>query len=310
MSTSTEELDDDAFDTPLEALEDEEQAEQAGEKKPAYELTEEDKEALEEIKARGWGYVADPAQMKNGKAWVPPAEFVRRGKEIEGYTRHEVSQLKAEVARRDEELARLREEYHADRIERLGEKYAAVEAARERAIEDGDKERRAELEKQRDAIVEEYTKLQERAASKQPQARPEQPESATSEFAATHPWYEQDAFLRYQADRFSAELVKEINEGKAHYTKEQAFHIIAETMKERYPSRFKTQAEQPAKAQQRRVVPMMGAAGGGYRGAGAQSATAALTAKWEAEAKAAGLSEERTKEIIQRNLDKIRGEKK
>jgi hypothetical protein len=202
-------------------------------------------EVEQEARVLGWKpkeeFSGDPEQ------WRDADEFLRRGKEINGFLRKDLEKIQRELTRRDQELAEVRStvdefrKYHEQTEDRAYKR--ALKELQERkkdAIEAGDGEAVIAVEEEIDGLKE---------ARRAKEATPSKPAADTSgenvkvfqEWVAENQWFADNVDLRATANGFS-DIVRVENPnlvGRAFLDE------VTKRIKKAFPDRF----ENPNKSQ-------------------------------------------------------------
>jgi hypothetical protein len=210
--------------------------------------------------ATGMGWVPKERFKGDPNLWRPASEFVRRGREIlpiiqkrERSLQDKVRSLETQMEERDrafEERARRLDGMARAALERQrAQLESAYEAAKRKAVADGDVEAYDKLSDEGRRAVASFNPEEEaeRYAPKPPDKQPQIPENihkAVTSWIADNPWFDRDEELREIASFEHGRLLKRM----PGLSIEDNLQKTLEYVEERYPDKFGSR--QPAQTQQ------------------------------------------------------------
>ncbi len=194
-------------------------------------------QAQEQNEARRFGWKPLEEFDGNQEDWRDAGEFLKRGREINGYLRKDLEKLNSELSKRDKEIESLKEtmqEFKRFSIEAEDRAYKkALEELKHQkreAIKDADGDRVVEIEEEIERLHQEQAKPAKTAPKQQePQENPD--------FVAWHsqnPWYSTDVKLSRYAE---AEYVNIRDENPSLSPKE-ILEAMTKNIKEMFPDKF------------------------------------------------------------------------
>lgn len=192
-----------------------------------------------EVEARKFGWVPKEEFKGNEDDWRGADEFLRRGREINGYLRKDLDKLNRKLSERDGELLEIKgvlkefQKFHAETEERAYKRaIKEINEQRKEAIKSGDGDLVVELEEQLEELKEHKPVPKEQKQETQPFTPP--PEFL--EWVDENKWYNTDRALQGAAVAISEEL-------RAQYpTKfgKEFLDLVSDEVKKNFPEKFKT----------------------------------------------------------------------
>lgn len=163
-----------------------------------------------EVEARQFGWVSQDEFKGDPEDWRPAEEFLKRGREINGYLRKDLEKLQNTIKSKDTELAEIREtieqfrKYHNE-TEARAYKRAIDDLKKEKvaAIESGDGVRAVEIDEELDNIKEAQRQAQ---TEKKPAPAKSNDDSGWNQWIEKNSWYGKDEVLTALANGFSEKV--------------------------------------------------------------------------------------------------------
>jgi hypothetical protein len=165
-----------------------------------------------EVEARQFGWVAQDEFKGDPEDWRPAEEFLKRGREINGYLRKDLEKLQTTLKNKDAEIAEIRttieefRKYHNETEARAYQR-AIEDLKKEKvaAIESGDGVRAVEIDEELDTIKE----AQRQAKTEKKAAPAPAVDSGWNQWVAKNSWYGKDEVLTALANGMAERLRNE-----------------------------------------------------------------------------------------------------
>lgn len=195
-----------------------------------------------ENEAREFGWVPQEEFKGDPEQWRSAEEFLKRGKEINGFLRKDFEKIKQTLSKRDQEIAEMREamqefkEYHAKTAEReYAKAFAELKRQKKEAIEIGDGDLVIEIEDKIDQLKEEKAKA---PVKQEPVVIDTNMQRAFDTWRTANSWYDSDEDLRELTDGIGETVARKFPDLKG----EAFLNEVTRQVKKLVPERFENPA--------------------------------------------------------------------
>jgi hypothetical protein len=195
-----------------------------------------------EQEARQFGWVPEEDFKGNKDEWRSAEDFLKRGREINGFLRKDMEKLNSKLAQKDAELAEIKatieefKKYHNETESRAYKR--AIDDLKQQkieAIQSGDGERVVEIDEQ----IDQYKEAQRTSTVKTEPAKKQEPVlNEFDEWVLDNKWFVTNQEAKYLAELYGKELTVRNPEIKG-----RAFlDAVSKKVKEEHPDLFENPA--------------------------------------------------------------------